>query len=194
MTITITDGHISTRLFEKALNLYLYLPPTSAHPPGVLNGLIVGMIMRIFRLTTDKTQVTSDIQEFFNRLVARGYTAHQIAPLFHKCYARFRSGSLEAKSKLPDTDAMKKSVFLHIPFHPLNPPSKVVQDLFNKYLYDHRWEDKDATLLHDIKNHAGAPIGINRLIVANHRPQNLGNLLSPRKFDCTPGPPASAFL
>jgi hypothetical protein len=159
----------------------------------VLNGLIVGMIMRIFRLTTDKSQVTSDIQEFFNRLVARGYAAHKIAPLFHECYARFKYGPLAAKSKLIDTDAMKNTVFLHIPFHPLNPSSKFVQEIFKKYLVDHSWEDPDATLLHEMRNHAGTEIGINRLIVANHRPQNLGNLLSPRKLDCTPGPPASAF-
>ena len=32
ITITLQNGHIFTNLFEKALNLYLYLPPHSSHP------------------------------------------------------------------------------------------------------------------------------------------------------------------
>ena len=33
LTISITNGNISTSLFEKPLNLHLYIPPHSAHPP-----------------------------------------------------------------------------------------------------------------------------------------------------------------
>eukprot|EP00956_Cyclotella_meneghiniana_P025051 scaffold51445_cov38-Cyclotella_meneghiniana.AAC.5 len=40
ITMKIVDGKIDFTFFEKALNLYLYIPPKSAHPPGVLTGLI----------------------------------------------------------------------------------------------------------------------------------------------------------
>ena len=46
-TISHNGCILSFRLFEKALNLYLYLPPNSAHPPGILKGLIYGMVLRI---------------------------------------------------------------------------------------------------------------------------------------------------
>ena len=52
LTLTICNGRIETTLFEKELNLYLYLLPHSAHPTGVLKGLIAGMILRIIRLTS----------------------------------------------------------------------------------------------------------------------------------------------
>ena len=40
LTITITEGKISTSLFEKPLNLHLYIPPHSVHPPGLLPGIV----------------------------------------------------------------------------------------------------------------------------------------------------------
>ena len=40
MTISIREDRIVTSLYEKSMNLYLYIPPHSAHPPGVLTGLV----------------------------------------------------------------------------------------------------------------------------------------------------------
>eukprot|EP00957_Ditylum_brightwellii_P176354 13428588-Ditylum_brightwellii.AAC.1 len=34
LTMSIKNGKIQTKLFEKSLNLYLYIPPHLAHPPG----------------------------------------------------------------------------------------------------------------------------------------------------------------
>ena len=50
ITISIDNGCISTTLFEKALNLYLYISPHSCHPPGVLTGLVLGNCHRIYTL------------------------------------------------------------------------------------------------------------------------------------------------
>jgi hypothetical protein len=59
------NGTIGTiTLFEKKLNLYLYIPPHSAHPPedGVTSGLLFGsMIQHIFRLTTETADQKSAI-------------------------------------------------------------------------------------------------------------------------------------
>ena len=43
LNITLTDTTIHTTIFEKALNLYLYIPVLSYHLKGVLRGLIFGM-------------------------------------------------------------------------------------------------------------------------------------------------------
>jgi hypothetical protein len=44
LTLSITDKGIHMRIFEKKLNLYLYIPPHSTHSPSVLRRLILGMI------------------------------------------------------------------------------------------------------------------------------------------------------
>jgi hypothetical protein len=63
------DARMSIRftLFENPLNLYLYLPPHSAHPPGVLTGLVYGMIRRAYRLTTDPTDCQAYLRKFYTR-------------------------------------------------------------------------------------------------------------------------------
>ena len=50
MTITINKSNkIETTLFEKRLNLHLYIPH-SAHPPGLLPGIVYSTLFRIFTL------------------------------------------------------------------------------------------------------------------------------------------------
>jgi hypothetical protein len=53
-------GGIRTNLYEKPVNLHMYLPPHSAHPPGVLRGLIIhGMVGRICRLCSHPSDPSS---------------------------------------------------------------------------------------------------------------------------------------
>ena len=44
------SNRITTNLFEKQLNIYLYIPPHLAHPPRFINGIIYGQIHRITAL------------------------------------------------------------------------------------------------------------------------------------------------
>ena len=53
LTIKIKNGTITTSLFKKPLNLHLYIPPHSAHPPGLLPGIVHSTLFRIFTLCSD---------------------------------------------------------------------------------------------------------------------------------------------
>eukprot|EP00957_Ditylum_brightwellii_P013327 1006140-Ditylum_brightwellii.AAC.2 len=58
LTITIKDGKITTKLYEKSLNLYLNIPPYSAHPPGMLNGIIFSLMHCIFSLCSKRANIS----------------------------------------------------------------------------------------------------------------------------------------
>jgi hypothetical protein len=184
MTIRLDGPHLRTTIFEKALNLYLYLPPHSAHAPGALSGLIHGLIKRIYRLTTDPADCEQNLKDIWLRLRRRGYSSAALRPLFDSGYAN----RLTTSDKIdPST---KEIIFLHVPYHPANPPSRVLQHHFRDILRQPRGE----TPLPRLRNKRAYACGIKRLIVAYHRPRNLSDLLVPRKIDKTKGPPVSAYV
>jgi hypothetical protein len=183
-----TSMSIRFTLFEKPLNLYLYLPPHSAHPPGVLTGLIYGMIRRAYRLTTDPADCKSYLRKFYTRLRYRGYPKDILTPLFE---AGLANRAKPPRNKQRQSTSTRDTLFLHIPYHPANPPSSALQDAYRTILL----HPAAATPLPQIANtHLGANCGVRRLVIAYHRPPNLANLLCPRKLERTPGPPVSAFV
>ncbi|EJK72424.1 hypothetical protein THAOC_06047, partial [Thalassiosira oceanica] len=78
---------VEFKLFEKPLALHLYLPPHSCHPPGVIKGLVMGEVLRIFQLCSHDSDIDDYLSEFFRRLLDRGYQAESLCPLFIKAVA-----------------------------------------------------------------------------------------------------------
>ena len=83
LTISITNGNISTSLYKKLLTLHLYIPPHSAHPPGLLPGIVRSTLFRNFTLCSDHNDRILRTKVFFKRLQARGYKSDQIKKLLH---------------------------------------------------------------------------------------------------------------
>jgi len=200
ITLTINNGQISSDLFEKKLHLYLYLPSASAHPPGVLKGLVAGSILRIVRLTSNPLTRKRHLQNFYRRLLARGYNPSHILPIFNKYLRQYYRDTTTATVAPPPATATpngthENTIFMHLPFHPLNPPSIKVQQLFRKHLLKENLCNPYASVpLYKLSNGRGKQLGINRMIVAYHRPKNIGNLVTPRHIDRLPGPSALALL
>jgi hypothetical protein len=183
LTLAFDHQRIATRLYEKPLNLYLYLPPHSAHPPGILRGMITGQVTRIFRLTSSTSDCEASIRSFFRRLRERGYTSCTLLPLFHDALQRVQT------SRCAPCDDQEGRIFLHLQYHPHDPPSQVLQQLFRDCLLSPANEPP----LQSLCNLNDAPIQINRMIVAYKRPRNLKNLLFPRRFREVQDAPASTY-
>jgi hypothetical protein len=186
LTISISDNRIVTKIYEKPLNLYLYLPPHSTHPPGLVRGMILGGIGRIYRLTSEHSDRQTSIRAFYRRLRVRGYPAETLRPLFEEGISRASS----TRPVPPVVDDQEERIFLHLPFHPCNPSSQRLQRLFRDVLLS----PPNEPVLPDLQNYHEAPLRINRMIVAHHRPYNLKNLLFPRKLKEVPTQPVSSII
>jgi hypothetical protein len=77
-----TTGLLSTRLYQKPINSYLYIPPTSFHQPAVFPSFISAELRRCRLLCSDDAEFETATTLFYSRLVNRGYTPEFLRPLF----------------------------------------------------------------------------------------------------------------
>ena len=183
LTISIDSGRIVTTLFEKDLNLYLYIPPFSSHPRGVFTGTISGQILRIRRLCTYKSDADDRIKEFHSRLLARGHSPDNLAPLFTKAEENataylLRSPEEHEALRKRKHDDSNHQVYFHLQYHPSDPPSRKIQRLWRDFVSEPAGEQP----LSEMRNKMGDNVDIRKLIVAYSRPLNLGNRFSVRNI------------
>ena len=188
MTITLNRRTFTTTLYEKDLNLHLYIPPASAHPPGLLPGIVFGTLFRIQTLCSSQEDRDTKTKAFFRRLIVRGYQADQIKPLFYKAIARAKTytGPAERNNNGISRDLM----IFHLRYHPQDPPSYKIQQAWRDFVSEPRYKPK----LENLKNpKTKRKLGPQRLILAYSRPMNLGNLLTHRRLELDDGPQVSSY-
>ena len=67
MTISINNSNkIETILFEKRLNLHLYIPPHSTLPPCLLPDIVYGTLFRIFTFCLTENDKLQQTKVFLN--------------------------------------------------------------------------------------------------------------------------------
>jgi hypothetical protein len=185
-------GNIRTKIYEKIENLYLYLPASSSHPFGSLKGLIHGMVYRTIRLTSQREDQANELQQLVRRLRARGYNQTFLINIINATYHRISKELNEKETTTIDIDKdVNIPCFLHLYYHPNDPKSSVIQQLFQDEMYHPK---KMWKKLPDLLNHRKVRLGVNKLIIAYHRTPNLGNLLSPRVLKREDGPPVSSYI
>lgn len=183
MTIYIQNNRIVTDLFEKEMALYLYIPPHSAHPPGVLTGLVMGQILRIFSLCSRIEDVQRHIKNFHDRLIRRGYSHTDLMPLFEKAAKNaeaylLKSDEERATEKAKKAEENSKRIFFHLKYHPNDPRSSVIQRLFRECIMQPAGEKP----FQEVQNSAGQAIPVERLTVCYSTHPNLKSQLSYRKI------------
>ena len=194
LTITIEGKKIVTNLYEKPLALHLYIPPHSCHPPRCHESLVTGMILRIYRLCSRQRDVTSWLVKFYKSLLARGYKNDATLPLLErgiKNATKFMAATDEQRRRQKASrEGASNRVFLHLKYHPCDPPSPILQELWRRCVL-HPPGKPHLTCL---QNQFGERITTSRLIVAYGRHRNIGNLLSYRNISKRPGPKVSSYL
>ena len=143
MTIAIREDRIITSLYEKYMNLYLYIPSHSAHPPGVLTRLVPGNILQIHLLCSKQDDINRHMKEFCAWLLVRRYQRDFLIPAFSMgiigACAFVKRGSVRQCVSYQGKDTQGR-VFFHLMYHPRDPTSKSLQRQCRQHLLHPTWE------------------------------------------------------
>jgi hypothetical protein len=74
---------IKTNIFQKQMNKYLYIPPSSAHPTQLLRNIIRQEIIRYKLFCSEESDFLQVKNAFFRRLQKRGYTDQFLDTIFN---------------------------------------------------------------------------------------------------------------
>jgi hypothetical protein len=169
------DGRITTKTFQKEMNLFLYIPPISSHAPSVLQGLIYGQLRRFWlqnSFTDDYVHCASD---FYDHLLARGHDCINIRRLFQLAATRLLDLPTTLKpAERRDKTSDEAQVILHVEYHPRQIERLEIQRVFRELC---------AGPFRDTTNKERTPTGIERLIIAYSRTPNIRDLLCRTKME-----------
>jgi len=152
LQIELKNGMVYTNTYQKHLNLYLYIPPRSAHPPSCLKGLISGELRRYW-LQNSQSDFTTILTKFIQRLIDRGHSLTDLTPIFHQAAIKINNTELHNVKNTHDN-----TLFIHWTFHPNGLQQRDIRGIY------------DATLKKDLE--------YDKMTVAIARPRNLRDLLS----------------
>jgi hypothetical protein len=168
LTLSFTaTSTITSCTYQKPLNLYLYIPPTSAHPSSCFTGTIVGHILRFWRQNPNLPNYRRLVAEFATHLESRGYTISDIEQAMLSAATKIDTRSNPAVSNATPTAVAAKCLYLH-------------------WRYSTHGPDRQ-TLRHLYKNHLRVHDGFNEMIVAFSRPKNLRDLHTNTVLNERPG-------
>ena len=185
LTLSIKDNKIVSRTFQKKMNLYLYIPPMSAHPNGCIKGTIFGLIRRYHAQNTYRRDFILFVSLLYRRLIARGWEREAMRELILEAcrYVQKKANPDATENNVQpaggvDDDDEENRLFIHLKYHPDDVPRQRVQQLYQE-LCGGLFERE---------------IGIKRPTIAYSRPKNLGDLLTKAKHHQAPGKSTSIIL
>eukprot|EP00956_Cyclotella_meneghiniana_P035166 scaffold112213_cov44-Cyclotella_meneghiniana.AAC.7 len=138
LTLTIEGSRIISKTFQKKMNLYLYIPPASAHPAGCIKGTIFGLICRYYAQNTYHKDFIFFVRLLYRHLLNQGWQKELIRPMIlDACTIVRRKNPPSAPSAQPETGTQGQDedlLFLHLTYHPDDISHKRIRELDEKHL------------------------------------------------------------
>ena len=182
LTITIESNKIITKTYQKALNLYQYLGPQSAHPPKMIKGVIYSLLKTYHQQNSRESDYNAIVAKTFNRYCNRGWNRAILKGYILDADQRVKStvpkvpppAAPPSETPLPNN---KETLYIHMEYHPNDIPRHRVRAIFNHYCQE-LFKDR---------------LDITQSIVAYSRPPNIKDTVTKAKLHQAPGRNASKF-
>jgi hypothetical protein len=181
LTLTISKGKITTKTFQKANNPYLYIPPHSAHTPGMIHGIIFSLLKTYYHQNSEYSDFMKLTNLLFKRHIKQGWDQAVIKNVFKSALTKLFKINHEpippAYCQTPKANPQER-LFFHMEFHPQDIPREHVRRIYQETCGD---------VLKD-------EIGIERLTMAYSRPRTIGNIVAKAKLLEAEGKEVSKYI
>jgi len=121
LTLTIEGNSIVSRTYQKEMNLYLYLPASSAHTPNCIKGTIYGLVKRYYEQNTYRKDYVNFCGLLYSRLIKRGWKREYIRELINQASstveARAKCTTVPTQTRCQDLER-ENLLFIHVQYHP----------------------------------------------------------------------------
>ena len=185
LTISIeNNSRVTTKTFQKAMNLYQYLSPMSNHPPGMMKGIIYSLLKTYKNQNTYLEDYLDVVIKLFHRHAARGWNK---AVLKHMILEQ--NDKLERQTLLP----------AYTTTLPSNSDLETILERPKQAVHSHGIQQKchvkkavrsivETTLSNTLED-----LQISQTTVAYSRPKNVKDLLSKAKLHQAKGKEVSVY-
>jgi len=117
LTIQIIDHKIHMSTLQHDLNLYLYIPPTSAHPTTCFKGLIIGELLRYWNQNSSQNDFITITNKFISCLLQRGHLLKDLIPKLRVAVATIDNITHNTQEHT-NHNKPDESLYIHWQFHP----------------------------------------------------------------------------
>ena len=146
VTIHLDGPVLFTTLYEKPLNLHLFIPWNSAHAPAVRSSVIISGIFRIFRLVSRRSDQIIHLRKLYQRFLARGYNPRFLRATFQKSFQLWHLRNHTQHLRTPPSELLNPNpafkpnptdefAFFHLQYHPRDPPRRIIQAAWQEHIY-----------------------------------------------------------
>ena len=190
--ITLSSQNISFSTYQKPHNLYLYLPPHSAHPPGIIRSLIYGLLRKYWIQNSSTNDFRKMTQLLFQRLVARGHSPHTLLPLFLSAASTIKQHSPFKNISRTPPSQHPNEIFLKWKFHPLDISRRAIQHSYQQTCNLPSFSAPGG--FRSLHTDHGTNMRIKKLTIAYTRDNNLRDLLIPSRLPNSSSHTVSSLL
>ena len=99
VNVRLNDGHLTTNLYTKPTDAFVYLNKSSNHPKHVTSNIPKGQFIRIRRICSEKNDFITNCRTLSSYFIKRGYQQNDLLRTMKEVSEIPRSKLLEEKSK-----------------------------------------------------------------------------------------------
>ena len=159
------------------MNLYLYLPPPSAHSSGVTKSTIFGLMSRYHAQNTYRKDYLHFVVRLYTHLLERGWKKDDIYDIFLDSASTIESRSNKPRQPKQNSD-LDTMQLLHLQFNPYDVSKREIRQLYEKHC---------GKLFSD-------EMGIERFVIAYSHLPNIGEYITQAKLHEAPGQTSAIIM